>query len=67
MDEKKLNSLISTLIKMESEQEQPMKYNAVISELLKAEGITSFSILNHRGRTVVSFQNKEGGIIFLGE
>ena len=67
MDEKKLNSLISTLIKMESEQEQPMKYNAVISELLKAEGITCFSILNHRGGTVVSFQNKEGGITLLGE
>lgn len=67
MDEKKFNSLISTLIKMESEQEQPMKYSAVISELLKAEGITSFSILNHRGGTVVSFQNKEGGIILLGE
>lgn len=67
MDEKKLNSLISTLIKMESEQEQPMKYNAVISELLKAEGITNFSILNHRGGTVVSFQNKEGGITLLGE
>lgn len=67
MDEKKLNSLISTLIKMESEQEQPMKYNAVISELLKAEGIINFSILNHRGGTVVSFQNKEGEIVLLGD
>lgn len=67
MDEKKFNSLISTLIKMESEQEQPMKYSAVISELLKAEGIANFSILNHRGGTVVSFQNKEGGITLLGE
>lgn len=67
MDEKKLHSLITTLLKMAIEQENPGKYNTVISELLKAEGVTNIAVMDHRGGTVVSFQNAQGGITLLGE
>ena len=39
MDEKKLNSLIMSLLKMAEEQEKPSKYNKVIAELTAAEEI----------------------------
>lgn len=67
MDEKKLNSLITTLLKMASEQEKPEKYNKVIAELLAAEGVSNICIMEHRGGIVVSFQNAQGGITLLGE
>ena len=52
---------------MAIEQENPGKYNTVISELLKAEGVTNVAVMDHRGGTVVSFQNARGGITLLGE
>lgn len=67
MDEKKLNSLITTLLKMAVEQENPGKYNQVITELLKAEGIANVVVMEHRGGSVVSYQNAAGGITLLGE
>jgi hypothetical protein len=67
MDEKKLNSLITTLLKMSVEQEKPGKYNTVIAELLKAEGVNNVVIMDHRGGTVVSYNNAQGGITLLGE
>lgn len=67
MDEKKLNSLITTLIKMAAEQEAPGKYGKVIGELLAAEGITNFAIMDHRGGQVVSYNNSAGGITLLGD
>lgn len=35
MDEKKLNSLITTLLKMAATQETPNKYNSVVAALLQ--------------------------------
>ena len=67
MDEKKLNSLISTLLKMAAEQEKPEKYNKVITELLSAEGIANAAVMEHRGGIVVSYQNGQGAIVLLGE
>jgi hypothetical protein len=67
MDEKKLNSLITTLLKMSVEQEKPGKYNTVIADLLQAEGVTNVAIMDHRGGTVVSYTNAQGGITLLGE
>lgn len=67
MDEKKLHSLITTLLKMAIEQENPGKYKTVISELLKAEGVTNVAVMDHRGGTVISYQNAQGGITLLGE
>ena len=49
MDEKKLNSLITGLLKMAVEQEQPGKYNTVIATMLQAEGIPNLVIMEHRG------------------
>ena len=66
MDEKKLNSLITTLLKMASTQETPNKYNSVITELLKAENL-NFVIMDHRGGTVVSYTNGQGGIVMLSD
>ena len=66
MDEKKLNSLITTLLKMASTQETPNKYNSVIAELLKAENL-NFVIMDHRGGTVVSYTNSQGGIVMLSD
>ena len=48
MDEKKLNSLITTLLKMASTQEMPNKYNSVVAALLQAENL-NFVIMDHRG------------------
>lgn len=62
MNEKKLEMLISTLLKMAVEQENPGKYNTVIGALLQAEGIINVVITVHRGGTVVSYQNSNGGI-----
>ena len=64
MDEKKLNSRITTLLKMASTQETTNKYNSVIAELLKAENL-NFVIMEHRGGCVVSYQNAQGGITLL--
>ena len=64
MDEKKLNSLITTLLKMASTQETPNKYNSVIAQLLKTENL-NFVIMEHRGGCVVSYQNAQGGITLL--
>lgn len=65
MDEKKLNSLITTLLKMAAEQEQSGKYNKVITELLAAEGIINIAIVDHRGGQVVTYQNAQGGMTVL--
>lgn len=67
MEEKKLQSLITTLLKMAIEQEKPGKYNTVIADLLSAEGVINIVIMDHRGGTVVSYQNAQGGITLLGE
>ena len=67
MDEKKLNSLIVGLLKMAVEQKQPGKYNTVIATMLQAEGIPNLVILDHRGGTVVSYTNGQGGIVMLSD
>lgn len=67
MEEKKLQSLITTLLKMAIEQEKPGKYNTVIADLFAAEGVINVVIMDHRGGTVVSYQNAQGGITLLGE
>lgn len=67
MEEKKLQSLITTLLKMAIEQEKSGKYNTVIADLLAAEGVINVVIMDHRGGTVVSYQNAQGGITLLGE
>lgn len=67
MNEKKLDSLITTLLKMAAEQENPAKYNNVVIELLKAEGVVNHVIMPHRGGAVVSYQNSQGGITLLGD
>lgn len=67
MEEKKLYSLITTLLKMGIEQEKAGKYNKVIMELLAAEGIANAVIMDHHGGQVVSFNNAEGGIVLLGD
>lgn len=67
MEEKKLQSLITTLLKMAIEQEKPGKYNTVIADLLAAEGVINVVIMDHRGGTVVSYQNAQGCITLLGE
>lgn len=66
MDEKKLNSLITTLLKMASTQETPNKYNSVVAALLQAENL-NFVIMDHRGGTVVSYNNGQGGITMLSD
>lgn len=66
MDEKKLNSLITTLLKMASTQETPNKYNSDIAKLLKAENL-NFVIMDHRGGTVVSYTNGQVGIVMLSD
>ena len=66
MDEKKLNSLITTLLKMASTQETPNKYNSVVAALLQAENL-NFVIMDHRGGTVVSYSNAQGGITMLSD
>lgn len=66
MDEKKLNSLITTLLKMASTQETPNKYNSVVAALLHAENL-NFVIMDHRGGTVVSYTNAQGGITMLSD
>lgn len=66
MDEKKLNSRITTLLKMASTQETPNKYNSDIAKLLKAENL-NFVIMDHRGGTVVSYTNGQGGIVMLSD
>lgn len=65
MDEKKLNSLIMTLLKMAEEQEKPAKYTKVITELLAAEEIQNVTIVEHKGSPVVNYINREGGITTL--
>ena len=67
MDEKKLNSLIVGLLKMAVEQEQPGKYNTVITTMLRAEGVPNHVIMEHRGGCVVSYQNSQGGITLLSD
>lgn len=67
MEEKKLHSLITALLKMAVEQEQPGKYNTVISTMLQAEGISNLVIMEHRGGCVVSYQNAAGGITMLSD
>lgn len=67
MEEKKLYSLITTLLKMVIEQEKAGKYNQVIMALLAAEGITNAVIMVHHGGQVVSFNNADGGIVLLGD
>ena len=67
MDEKKLNSLITGILKMGVEQEQPGKYNTVIATMLQAEGISNLVIMEHRGGCVVSYQNSQGGITLLSD
>lgn len=66
MDEKKLNSLITTLLKMAATQETPNKYNSVVAALLQAENL-NFVIMDHRGGTVVSYTNGKGGITMLSD
>ena len=67
MEEKKLHSLITTLLKMAAEQEKVGKYNKVITELLAAEGIANVMIADHRGGQVVTVVNAEGGMVLLGD
>ena len=58
MDEKKLNSLIMSLLKMAEEQENPSKYNKVIAELTAAEEIKNVTIIDHKGSPVVNYINR---------
>lgn len=66
MEEKKLNSLITTLLKIAEESGNPMKYNQVILDLLKADEYVNVNIMNHKGYPVIVFINKEGGISMIG-
>lgn len=65
MDEKKLNYLVNTLLKMGEEQERPDKYSKVITELFVAEEIQNVTMIMHKGSPVINYVNKEGGITTL--
>ncbi len=65
MEEKKLHSLINTLLKIAEETGAASKYNTVIAELLKAEGFANVVIKEHKGSPVIVYTNAEGGITVL--
>lgn len=66
MEEKKLHSLINTLLKIAEESGNPSKYNQVIIDLLQADEYTNVNIMDHKGYPVIVFINKAGGITMLG-
>lgn len=65
MDSKKLNSLIMMLLKIAEEGGNASKYNQVIVDLLQAENINNIILKEVNGKTVVVFNNNEGGITLL--
>lgn len=65
MDSKKLNSLIMMLLKIAEEGGNASKYNQVIIDLLQAESIHNIILKEVNGKTVVVFNNNEGGITLL--
>lgn len=66
MEEKKLHSLINTLLKIAEESGNPLKYNQVIINLLQADEYTNINIMVHKGYPVIVFINKAGGITMIG-
>lgn len=65
MEEKKLHSLIVSLLKIAEEANEPFKYNTVIAELLKVEGFENVVIKNHKDSPVIAYVNAQGGITML--
>lgn len=62
MDSKKLNSLITMLLKIAEEGGNASKYNQVILDLLQAENVNNIILKEVNGKIVVVFNNNEGGI-----
>lgn len=65
MDSKKLSSLIMMLLKLAEEGGNASKYNQVIVDLLQAENVHNIILKEVNGKTVVVFNNNEGGITLL--
>lgn len=62
MDSKKLNSLITMLLKIAEEGGNASKYNQVILDLLQAENVNNIILKEVNGKIVVVFNNNDGGI-----
>ncbi len=65
MDSKKLNSLITMLLKIAEDGGNVTKYNQVILDLLQAENVNNAIIKEINGKIVVAFNNNEGGIALI--
>ena len=62
MDSKKLNSLITMLLKIAEDSGNVTKYNQVIIDLLQVENANNVILKEVNGKIVVVFNNNEGGI-----
>lgn len=62
MDSKKLNSLITMLLKIAEDAGNVTKYNQVIIDLLQVENANNVILKEVNGKIVVVFNNNEGGI-----
>lgn len=62
MDSKKLNSLITMLLKIAEDAGNVTKYNHVIIDLLQVENANNVILKEVNGKIVVVFNNNEGGI-----
>lgn len=62
MDSKKLNSLITMLLKIAEDGGNASKYNQVIIDLLQVENANNVILKEVNGKIVVVFNNNEGGI-----
>lgn len=62
MDSKKLNSLITMLLKIAEDGGNAAKYNQVILDLLQAENVNNIILKEVNGKIVVVFNNNDGGI-----
>lgn len=62
MDSKKLNSLITMLLKIAEDGGNVTKYNQVIIDLLQVENANNVILKEVNGKIVVVFNNNEGGI-----
>lgn len=62
MDGKKLNSLITMLLKIAEDAGNVTKYNQVIIDLLQVENANNVILKAVNGKIVVVFNNNEGGI-----
>lgn len=65
MDSKKLNSLITMLLKIAEDGGNVTKYNQVIIDLLQVENANNVILKEVNGKIVVVFNNNEGGITLL--